>query len=270
MVKCDIIKYKGEMSTFEEELIRILPVIRRLRKISLLGKKIILEGEENLIKRGPNLIVGNHIGSYKDITVLFEIMPRTIFFTANRMIFNKKEFNFLIKKHLRRHLKDLGVFFYRLFTPLRIYFVKFISTNIIGVGTIPVDLEGSKKRAIIKCQEYVESGKAVVLLQGTGRIIESNPNPYVSAFRRGPSIISYNLFKEKGISVPVTPIAMFGTHLPFLIPMKIKVSVGKPMFIKDYMTDNFDESVIRFRNAMEKRVQMLLYELVKPSVSVRT
>jgi len=257
------------MSTFEEELIKIAPVLSRLRKISLFGKKIILEGKENLINKGPNLIVGNHIGSYKDIAVLFEIIPRPIFFTANRMIFSKKEFNFLIKKHLRKHLKDLGVFFYRLFTPLRMYFVEFISTNITGVGTIPVNLEGSKKHAIIKCQEYVENGKAVVLLHGTGRIIKSNPNPYVSSFRRGPSIISYNLFKEKGISVPVTPIAMFGTHLPFLIPMKIKVRVGKPMFIKDYLTDNFDESVIRFRNAMEKRVRMLLYELVHPSVSFR-
>ncbi len=164
----------------------------------------------------------------------------------------------------------MGVFFYRLFTPLRMHFVEFISTNISGVGTIPVDLEGSKKEAIIKCQEYVESGKAVVLLHGTGRIIKSNPNPYVSEFRKGPSIISYNLFKEKGISAPVTPIAMFGTHLPFLIPMKIKVSVGKPMFIKDYMNDNFDESVTIFRNAMEKRVRKLLYELVKPSVSFKT
>ena len=258
------------MSTFEEELIKIEPVLRRLRKISLLGKKIILEGEENLIKKGPNLIVGNHIGSYKDIAILLEIIPRPIFFTANRMIFNRKEFNFLIKKHLRRHLKDLGVFFYRLFTPLRMYFVEFISTNITRIGTIPVDLEGSKKRSIIKCQKYVENGKAVVLLHGTGRIIKNNPNPYVSAFRRGPSIISYNLFKEKRISVPITPIAIFGTHLPFLIPMKIKVSVGKPMFIKDYMLDDFDDSVIRFRNAMEKRVRMLLYELVKPSVSFRT
>lgn len=256
------------MSTFEEELIKIGPVLRRLRKISLLGKKIILEGEENLIKKGPNLIVGNHIGSYKDIAVLFETMPRPIFFTANRMIFHKKELNFLIKKHLRRHLKDLGVFFYRLFTPLRMYFVEFISTNISGVGTIPVDLEGSKRQAMIKCQEYVENGKAVVLLHGTGRIIKSNPNPYVSEFRKGASIISYNLFKEKGLSVPVTPLAMFGTHLPFLIPMKIKVSVGKPMFIKDYMNDNFDESVIRFRNAMEKRVRKLLYGLVNPSVSI--
>jgi len=78
------------MSTFEEELIKIEPVLRRLRKISLLGKKIILEGEENLIKRGPNLIVGNHIGSFKDIAILLEIITRPIFFTANRMIFNKK------------------------------------------------------------------------------------------------------------------------------------------------------------------------------------
>jgi len=150
------------------------------------------------------------------------------------------------------------------------YLVEFISTNITGIGTIPVDLEGNKKGSIIKCQKYMENGKAVVLLHGTGRIIKNSPNPYVSPFRRGPAIISYNLFKEKGISVPITPITIFGTHLPFLIPMKIKVNVGKAMFIKDYMTDDFDDSVIRFRNAMEKRVRMLLYELVKPSVSFRT
>ncbi len=99
------------MSTFEEELIKIEPVLRRLRKISLLGKKIILEGEENLIKKGPNLIVGNHIGSFKDIAVLFETMPRPIFFIANRMIFNKEELNFLIKKTPQKAFERFGSVF---------------------------------------------------------------------------------------------------------------------------------------------------------------
>lgn len=252
-----------KMNTFEYELARIENTLSRIQRLSLLGKKLEILGEKNFVPEGPNLIVGNHIGSFKDIAVLFNLGPRPFYFTANEMIFHKAEFNGLIKKHLKRHLKELGVFIFKVSAPLRGAFVDFISSNIGKIGSIPVNLEGSKRHAIVKCQEYVGSGKAVVLLQGRGRILKEDPNPYVHPFRRGPAIISYNLYIEKGISVPVTPVAIFGTHLPYVVPGKIKVNIGKPIYIMDYLADGFEQTVNRFRAAMEKRVRALLLELIR-------
>lgn len=250
------------MDAFEKEQEKIAPVIRRLKYFSLYGKKVIVKGENNFIRLGPNLIVGNHIGSFKDIAVLYHIIPRPIFFTANKMIFNKEEFSALIRKHLRIHFKDVGLLMDLTLKPLKQYFVNFISTNISKIGTIPVDLDGKKRLAIEKCQNYVKEGRAVVLLQGRGRIAKYSAHSYMSPFRKGPSIISHNLFKQNNITVPVTPIAILGTHIPFLIPGKIRVNVGKPMIIEDYLASDFKTTVEKFRSAMEIQVRKLLYELI--------
>jgi len=71
------------------------------------------------------------------------------------------------------------------------------------------------------------------------------------------------LFKEDGISVPVTPVAMFGTQVPFLIPAKIRVNVGEPMYITDYLGGDFSETVNRFREALEKMVKSLIFDMLE-------
>lgn len=247
------------MASFEEEFKRIEPVIKNVSNFFLLGKKIVIKGKDNFIKSGPTIIVGNHIGTFKDIAILFKIVPRPIFFTANKMIFDKNEFNFLIKKHFRHHLKYFAPAVDLLFTPIKSYFVNYISNNIGKVGTIPVDMYRKKRLAIEVCQDYLKKGRVIIALQGRGRVMKENPHPYVSVFRRGVSIISYNLFQE-GIKVPVTPVAVFGTHVPFLIPAKVKINIGEPMYITDYLGKGFAESVNRFREAMERKVKQLFAE----------
>jgi len=251
------------MDIFERELKRIEPAMNRLCRFALLGKKIILNGKENFVKNGPNIIVGNHIGTFKDIATVYRIVPRPIFFTANRMLFNKDEFNFLIKKHIRLQLKSVGPILEFLISPLKEYIVNYISTNITKVGTIPVDLYRKKRLAIKACQDYLKKERAIIALQGHGRIVKDSLHPYVSSFRRGVSIISYNLFQEEGMKIPVTPIAMFGTQTPLLVPAKIKVNIGQPMYITDYLGDGIDETVDRFREALENRVKMLLTEVLR-------
>jgi len=250
------------ITPFEKELQNVEPVIRTLTNIALFGKKVIIKGKENFIKNGPNIIVGNHTGTFKDVATIFKIVPRPIFFTANKMIFSKDEFNLLIRKYLQRHLKNFGLFVELLLNPLKARLVNYITENIGKIGTIPVDIYHKKRLAIEKCQDYVKQGRAIIALQGHGWINKSHSHPYVSPFRRGPSIISYNLYRENGLSVPVTPVALFGTHVPFLVPGKIKVSVGKPMYIQDYMGSEFSETVSRFSQALERRVRKLINELI--------
>ena len=75
--------------------------------------------------------------------------------------------------------------------------------------------------------------------------------------------MSYNLYMEKGIVVPVTPIAFFGTHKSLVTPAKVKINIGEPMYITDYLETTFSETIQRFREAMEGRVKSLFYELIR-------
>lgn len=251
------------MKSFEDEFRKIEPVVQRLIQGALLWKKIEIKGEENLVRHGPNIIVGNHIGSYKDVAILFKIVPRLIFFTANKEIFTKKEFSDLILKHLQRHLRKFGLFVNLLLNPLKSLFVEYISSNIARIGTIPVDLYLGRREALKKCEEYLREGRTIITLQGRGRVNPKGPNPYVPPFKKGSSIMVYNLHVEEGMNVPVTPLAIFGTQIPFLIPGKISVNVGKSMYITDYLADEANESIERFRDALETRVKGLFQELLK-------
>ena len=253
------------MDRFERELKRVEPAVNRLCRFALLGKKIVVRGQENFVKKGPNIIIGNHIGTFKDIAAVYKVVPRPVFFMANRMLFDKDEFNFLIRKHFRLHLKSLAPFLEFLVSPLRDYIVNYISTNISKVGTIPVDLYRKKRLAIKACQEYLKKGRAIIALQGHGRIVKDSFHPYVSSFKRGVSVISYNLFREEQVKVPVTPMAIFGTQTPLLVPAKIKVNIGEPMYITDYIGNGLNESTHRFREALESRVKILLAEVIKRS-----
>jgi 1-acyl-sn-glycerol-3-phosphate acyltransferase len=252
------------MPTFEEEFQRLRKATMRLSNLGLLSKRIDVRGGANFVREGPNIIVGNHIGSYKDVGALLKIVPRPIFFTANEMIFDREKFSWLVRHHLQRHLGRFGSFIHLLFNPFYSYVVRFISSNIAKVGSIPVNLAGgSRADAIRRCQDYLRVGRAVIALQGRGRVDGRDPNPYVKPFRKGPAVMSYNLLVEHGLSVPVTPLSIFGTHVMFLVPTRVKVNVGAPMFIKDYMGGEALETIARFRDALNARVESLFLESLR-------
>jgi 1-acyl-sn-glycerol-3-phosphate acyltransferase len=251
------------MSTSEEEFEKLRPVFDKWSKVGLFINTLDVRGLENFIKKGPVIIIGNHIGTLKDAFTIYKIMPRPFVFTSNKMLFDKNELNFLIRKHLKRHLKGFGIFMNAVLKPVKIPAINFVTRTVRRVEAIPVDLYSSRRDAIMKCQETVKSGKALILLQGRGRVMKSNPNPYVSPVRKGAAIISYNLYMNEGISVPITPMALFGTHRPFFVPGRIKVRVGEPMYISDYMGGGFDETVERFRSAIERKINALFFEILR-------
>lgn len=250
--------------TFEEELKRFEKVILRISNLALFPKKISVRGAENLVREGPNILVGNHVGSYKDVAVLFKTVPRPIFFTANKMIFSKEEFSFLVRKHLYRSMKNVGLLVHFLLNPFFTLIVRYISSNIAKIGYIPVDLYEGRAAAVRKCQEYLKQGRAIVTLQGRGHFIDSDPNPYVSRFRHGAAVMAFNLFKEDRLDVPVTPLALFGTHIPIGVPATVQVNVGAPMFISQYWVENDSRRTVEsFRQALEKTVNRLFMELLR-------
>lgn len=248
------------MPTYEDEYKRIEKFVNLVCRTLLFPKRVDLRGVENFVLEGPNIIVGNHIGSHKDVAILLRYVPRMIFFTANKMIFDRQEASELVLRHLHRHMGKFGGFVHLLFNPLYSYMVHFVSTHAARIGSIPVDIYGSKRESIFKCQGHLREGRAVIALQGRGRVHPRDPNPYVKSFRRGVSIMAYNLYKEEGLSVPVTPLSLFGTHILWGVPGRIKVNVGQPLRIRDYWGGSEVETVERFRAALERRVSGLLYE----------
>jgi len=249
------------MATFEDEFQRIEKFVDRVTWGLLVPKKVDLRGGRNFLREGPNIIVGNHIGSYKDVAILFRIIPRMIYFTANKMVFDRREASELVLRHLHRHMGRFGGFIHLLLNPFYSFMVDFVSGHAAKIGTIPVDIYGSKRESIFKCQDYLRKGRAIIALQGRGRVHPRDPNPYVKSFRRGVSIMAYNLYREEGLSVPVTPMSIFGTHIMWGVPGRIRVNVGPPLHIRDFWGDGEEiETVDRFRSALEARVAELLYE----------
>ena len=245
------------MATFEEEYKRIEKFVRFVARVFLFPKKIDVRGGENFVREGPNVIVGNHIGSYKDVAILLRAVPRMIFFTANKMLFSREEASELVLRHLHRHMGNFGGFVHLLLIPFYSYMVHFVSSHAAKIGSIPVDLYGKKHESILKCQDYLRKGRAVIALQGRGRVDPKDPNPYVKPFRRGVAIMAYNLFKKDGFSVPVTPLSVFGTHIMWGVPATIKVNVGRPLFISDYWTEKEVATIEKFRAALEDSVSGL-------------
>jgi len=248
------------MASFEEEFEYIRPFIDRATRFFLLPKRIDLRGGEHFVREGPNIIVGNHIGSYKDVSVLLRRVPRMIYFTANQMIFTREGASKLVLRHLHRHMGKFGGFIHVLLNPVYTFLVFFISGHIARIGTIPVDIYGSKRASILRCQDYLRKGRAVIALQGRGRVFPKDPNPYVKEFRRGVSIMAYNLYRGEGLSVPVTPMSLFGTHLMWGVPGTIKVNVGRPLFVKDHWSGDEAATVESFRAELQRTVSGLFRE----------
>ncbi len=248
------------MGTYEDEFRSIKWFVDRVTKLFLFPKKIDLRGGENFVREGPNIIIGNHIGAYKDVSILLRTVPRMIYFTGNKMFFNRQEASELVLRHLHRHMGNFGGFVHLILNPFYSYMIDFVSRHIARIGTIPVDIYGSKRESILKCQNYLRQGRAVIALQGRGRVLPKDPNPYVQEFRRGVSIMAYNIYKENGLSVPVTPLSIFGTHIMWGVPATIKMNVGPPLFVKDYWTGEEVPTVEAFRAALQRTVTGLFRE----------
>src|SRR5665647_82822 len=146
------------MGTYEEEFQSIKWFVDRVTKLLLFPKKIDLRGGENFVREGPNIIVGNHIGAYKDVSILIRTVPRMIYFTGNKMFFNRQEASELVLRHLHRHMGNLGGFVHLILNPFYSYMVDFVAGHIARIGTIPVDIYGRKRESLLTAQTHLRRG----------------------------------------------------------------------------------------------------------------
>jgi 1-acyl-sn-glycerol-3-phosphate acyltransferase len=67
---------------------------------------------------------------------------------------------------------------------------------------------------------------------------------------------------EAGTDIPVVPFSIFGTQRAWGIPGKVRVNIGPPLYIRDYVRGDKDETVERFRAALQAAVEKLLVESI--------
>ncbi len=253
------------MTGFEREYRRVEPRMRPVFGATLALKKVVVRGRENFVPEGPTIIVGNHCGNFKDVAALFCSVPRYVQFTANQMLFDRHSIDFVVRRHLVRHLGGFGIVLNAMLYPIRKNVGGFISANLARVGTIPVNMYGQdgKRESIGAFREYLKRGCALVSLQGRGRVMPADPNPYVRPFGRGIAIVACGSEAEDGLSVPVTPIAIYGAQRPWIVPGRITIKAGPPLFARDYAGPDFDAWVLRFKSALEAAVQGLFLDLIR-------
>ncbi len=63
--------------------------------------------------------------------------------------------------------------------------------------------------------------------------------------------------------MPVTPVAIYGAQRPWIIPGRILIAAGPPLFARDHLDGDFDASVLRFKAALEAAVQGLFFDLIR-------
>jgi 1-acyl-sn-glycerol-3-phosphate acyltransferase len=253
----------GLMDDLDRRYDSLLPVIRGICRGLLLTKRIVVHGRENFVRSGRNIIIANHVGSYKDVAVLFRVVPRRIFFLANARLFSRASFQALIRTHLLRHMNSFGTALDLALAPLKCWFVPTIADNIARIGTIPVDLERRRSEALRLCRDYLLEDRAVISLQGMGFVSKDDGHPYVPAFRPGPAVLAHRLRERDGLDVPVTPLAIYGAHWAWPVPSTIHVSIGEPMFISEDLRNGREDPVRRFRNRLETRVKILFRDALR-------
>ena len=235
-------------------------------KIFLFFNRTDVKGLENKIPDGPNIIVTNHpaevkemIGPVKDVAIIFSVYdanpnPRQLSFLASHEVFSRKDFEGTINIHLHP-------IFQILLKPLIQLFVTYAIPRIRAFGAIPVYPSelGRRDETLAKTTECLLEGRAVVFLQSNVKQ-KSEIHPYLQKFRKGAAFVAFDMYRKYGMNIPVTPISIYGTE-GFIRPFKkIRVNIGKCMFIKSFLKD---ESPVRsFTDALEEKVKDLLVESV--------
>jgi 1-acyl-sn-glycerol-3-phosphate acyltransferase len=257
--------FRCDTKPYTEEAKRLYRKVGRFfAKVFLLLNKKDFKGLENKIPNGPNIIVTNHpaalkemIGPVKDVAIIFSVYdtqpsPRQLSFLATHEVFSKKEFVGTINLHLHPILRFL-------LWPLIQLFVTYAIPRIKAFGTIPVYSSefGGRRETLEKIKECLFEGRAVVFLQANVKR-PSEVHPYLKKFQKGAAFMAYELYRKYRMNIPVTPVSIYGTEGLIKPFKKIRVNIGKSMFIESFLRAK--SPVRSFTNALEERVKDLLEE----------
>ncbi|MBW2990483.1 hypothetical protein KY348_02130 [Candidatus Woesearchaeota archaeon] len=253
---------------------------RPVASFAIVENRFSWKGAKNKVEEGLNIVVSNHPGAHKDIASLIALYLRQLSFLANQEIFTQSEFDKLIRNYVKEFCDDkfkkvllakvISDSLNLLLTPIRLLIVNYISPKMADSGTIPVSIRKKNGNSDYKqiVESYLLNDLAVVFMQHNKNRKPSSYDPRnheIREFTYGAPKAAYDLLMNHDINVPVTPISIKGTSGFWFKPFgQIKVNIGEPMFIKDYLTGLTSSSERRtlyeFKNALEKRVVELYHQ----------
>jgi 1-acyl-sn-glycerol-3-phosphate acyltransferase len=246
---------------------------RIISNLFLLPNRFRVDGLENKIEEGPNIIVANHTGAGKDTAALYRIYKRMVFFCASHYLFDWKDFDREITENYMRLLisnKGLRRFINAVLFPLRRFFVKFSAPRIKAIGCIPVfnskevlNSEWARRNRELKnlIKSYLLDNRAVILLQANLRQA-SEFNPYIRRFKHGAAKIALELCREySGFEVPITPISIYGAEGLMTLGASVSLRIGKSMTIKPFLSQT--NPVVALTEALEMMVAEMVEEDLK-------
>ncbi len=231
-------------------------------------------GRENIVNEGPNLIIANHAGIGRDIASILTAVDRQLYFLSSHYMFDKM----LLLEYVK---STLGQPLYLITYPFTFLFAKYLSEKLIKFEMIPInksyygdkiELTKNIRQSIDKVKEYLLKDRAVVIFQSRLDMLKtighreimfkkhSDYHYYIPKFHPTVGKIVYELYKEHGLKVPVSPISIYGAE--GLNPFKrIVLNVGKPTDITSCIDNNtFGNPINNFTNCLEKMVADLLIE----------
>lgn len=238
-------------------------------------------GQNNIIKKGPNLIIANHPGIGRDIAAILSANDRQLYFLSAHYMFNEKE--------LLRYIKSaLGRLLYTVVYPFVLIFAKYLSGRLNKFEMIPINknYQGDKvefaksiRQSLDKVKKYLLKDRAVVIFQVPLDILKtighqeirfkkhSEYHYYIPTFHPTVGKIVYELYHEYGLKVPVSPISIYGAEglNPF---KKMVLNFGKPMYITTCIDNNNNGNAINdFTECLEKTVADLLIKSGLPIIN---
>lgn len=234
-------------------------------------------GLENIIQEESGILAPNHVGSAKDIFTLyktFKEIDTQLFFGARNELFDKGKVFEMAKHHIHKYT---GVLSYIMPDWRLEEFAEFCSSSLERVGTLPLNINGKDSsrrtdnlKALDKMEQYVtEMSRQLVIFQFDKKA-SRDKNVVFHAAKKGAPTVAYNAYVHKGISVPVYPVAIFGSHelmpwhiLTELSKKPIKVNIGEPLYISSFI-DSSDpaKSIESMRCALGDGIKRLLHDVV--------
>lgn len=189
---------KKDQGKMEEESLRI---VRKMfvKILKMAGVEVTVKGYEKIPKNRPVLYVGNH-RSYFDILVGYSTVSGRV--------------GFIAKKEMEK--------------------IPLLSGWMINVNCLFLDRKNIKEglKTILAGVEKIKRGVSVWIFPEGTRNRNSDPKELLP-FKEG----SLKIAEKSGC--PVVPVAITGTadifekHIPYIIPGKVTIEFGDPIFLKE-------------------------------------
>jgi hypothetical protein len=191
-----------------------------------------------------------------------------LFYGARSEMFDKEKFYALIKKHLKRHLKE----FSHLVRDSQIRrFADYTESNLPKIGTIPLDVNGGSNRQALRIMEQYlsEYHRKVVLFQVDIQPKKGYKYNLFHGAKPGAAILASRVYEKYGMDVPVVPVGIYGSKglipldymITHLARKPIKIRVGQPLYITSFLEQ--ENPIQSMTAALEESIWGLLLETLK-------